>query len=121
MAKQYGVAPGRDPSGLPDAVSAPDEVMEGDAAVADVTQTPDFQMALAKATSEIHDRVLAEVAFEAIDLRGGPERLGAGRKSFLLTLALRRADRTLTSAEADEVCQAVVAACAAAHDAQLRA
>ncbi len=49
-----------------------------------------------------------------------PERLGAGKKSLLLTLTLRRTDRTLTSAEADEVCQAVVAECTATHGAQLR-
>jgi phenylalanyl-tRNA synthetase beta chain len=49
------------------------------------------------------------------------ERLGAGKKSFLFTLILRRRDATLTSAEADSVRDAVVAACAAAHGAQLRA
>ncbi len=50
-----------------------------------------------------------------------PERLGAGKKSFLFTLILRRRDATLTSGEADSVRDAVVAACAQAHDAQLRA
>ena len=50
-----------------------------------------------------------------------PERLGAGKKSFLFTLILRRREATLTSAEADQVRDAVVAACAAAHGAQLRA
>jgi phenylalanyl-tRNA synthetase beta chain len=49
------------------------------------------------------------------------ERLGAGKKSFLFTLILRRHDATLTSSEADSVRDAVVAACAAAHGAQLRA
>ncbi len=49
------------------------------------------------------------------------ERLGAGKKSFLFSLVLRRRETTLTSAEADEVRDAVVAACAAAHGAQLRA
>ena len=49
-----------------------------------------------------------------------PERLGAGRKSLLMTLTMRRGDRTLTSAEADAVRDAVVAACVAKHGAQLR-
>ncbi|HEX3997781.1 MAG TPA: phenylalanine--tRNA ligase subunit beta [Pirellulales bacterium] len=49
------------------------------------------------------------------------QRLGADRKSLLMTLTLRRADRTLTSTEADTVRDAVVAACVAKHGAQLRA
>ena len=44
-----------------------------------------------------------------------PERLGAGKKSFLFTLILRRRETTLTSAEADAIRDAVVAACAAEH------
>jgi phenylalanyl-tRNA synthetase beta chain len=50
-----------------------------------------------------------------------PERLGSGKKSFLFTLILRRREATLTSAEADHASNAVVAACAKAHGAQLRA
>jgi phenylalanyl-tRNA synthetase beta chain len=49
-----------------------------------------------------------------------PQRLGADRKSLLMTLTLRRHDRTLTSTEADAVRDAVVAACVAKHGAQLR-
>jgi len=49
-----------------------------------------------------------------------PQRLGADRKSLLMTLILRRHDRTLTSTEADAVRDAVVAACVAKHGAQLR-
>ena len=49
-----------------------------------------------------------------------PQRLGADRKSLLMTLTLRRSDRTLTSTEADAVRDAVVAACVAKHGAQLR-
>jgi len=49
-----------------------------------------------------------------------PERLGADRKSLLMTLTMRRGDRTLTSMEADAVRDAVVAACLAKHGAQLR-
>jgi phenylalanyl-tRNA synthetase beta chain len=48
------------------------------------------------------------------------ERLGSDRKSLLMTLILRRIDRTLTNAEADAVRDAIVAACIAAHGAQLR-
>ncbi|HEV2970029.1 MAG TPA: phenylalanine--tRNA ligase subunit beta [Pirellulales bacterium] len=50
-----------------------------------------------------------------------PERLGIGKKSFLFTLILRGRKATLTSAEADQARDAVVAACAKAHGAQLRA
>ena len=50
-----------------------------------------------------------------------PERLGSGKKSFLFTLILRRREATLTSAEADRVRDAVIAACANAYAAQLRA
>jgi len=49
-----------------------------------------------------------------------PQRLGADRKSLLMTLTLRRSDRTLTSIEADAVRDAVVEACVAKHGAQLR-
>jgi phenylalanyl-tRNA synthetase beta chain len=49
-----------------------------------------------------------------------PQRLGADRKSLLMTLTLRRNDRTLTSMDADAVRDAVVAACVAQHGAQLR-
>ena len=50
-----------------------------------------------------------------------PERLGTGKKSFLFTLILRRREATLTSAEADQARDGVVAACAKTHGAQLRA
>jgi phenylalanyl-tRNA synthetase beta chain len=50
-----------------------------------------------------------------------PERLGSGKKSLLFTLILRRREATLTSVEADQARDAVVAACAKAHGAQLRA
>jgi phenylalanyl-tRNA synthetase beta chain len=50
-----------------------------------------------------------------------PQRLGTGRKSLLLTLTLRGADRTLSGVEADQVRNAVVAACAKSHGATLRA
>ena len=50
-----------------------------------------------------------------------PQRLGENRKSLLMTLTLRRSDRTLTSAEADAVRDAVVAACVTKLCAQLRA
>lgn len=50
-----------------------------------------------------------------------PQRLGENRKSLLMTLTLRRGDRTLTSAEADAVRDAVVASCVTKLGAQLRA
>jgi phenylalanyl-tRNA synthetase beta chain len=49
------------------------------------------------------------------------EKLGPDKKSFLFTLILRRREATLTGAEADQARDAVVAACAEAHGAQLRA
>jgi phenylalanyl-tRNA synthetase beta chain len=49
------------------------------------------------------------------------ERLGSGQKSFLFTLILRGRKATLTSPEADEARDSVVAACAKSHGAQLRA
>ncbi len=47
-------------------------------------------------------------------------RLGAGKKSLLFTLVLRKKMGTLTNAEADGVRDAVVAACTRAFDAKLR-
>jgi phenylalanyl-tRNA synthetase beta chain len=50
-----------------------------------------------------------------------PKRLGESKKSQLFTVTLRRKTGTLTSAEADTVRDKIVAACAAAHAATLRA
>jgi phenylalanyl-tRNA synthetase beta chain len=50
-----------------------------------------------------------------------PQRLGPDRKSLLMTLSLRWREGTMTSQQADEVRDRVVAACAAAHGAELRA
>jgi phenylalanyl-tRNA synthetase beta chain len=50
-----------------------------------------------------------------------PERLGAGKKSFLFTLTLRSAEGTLTGEQADAIRARVVDACHKAHGAQLRA
>ncbi len=49
-----------------------------------------------------------------------PDRLGAGKKSLLLTIALRSKEGTLTSVAADEVRDRVVAACKQEHAAELR-
>jgi phenylalanyl-tRNA synthetase beta chain len=49
------------------------------------------------------------------------KRLGESKKSQLFTVTLRRKDGTLTSTEADAVRDKIVAACAAAHAASLRA
>ena len=59
------------------------------------------------------------VAFQ--DVYRDRERLGAGKKSLLFTLALRSRDGTLTGDEADQIRARVVEACQAAHGAQLRA
>ena len=49
-----------------------------------------------------------------------PKRLGDGKKSLLMTIALRWKDGTLTSQQADEIRDQVVAACRAKHGAELR-
>jgi phenylalanyl-tRNA synthetase beta chain len=48
------------------------------------------------------------------------KRLGGGKKSLLFSIALRSADGTLTSQQADEVRDRIVAACRAKHGAELR-
>jgi phenylalanyl-tRNA synthetase beta chain len=50
-----------------------------------------------------------------------PKRLGEGKKSLLMTITLRWKDGTLTSQQADEIRDQVVAACRAKHHAELRA
>jgi phenylalanyl-tRNA synthetase beta chain len=62
--------------------------------------------------------------FEGLDYRDtyrDPERLGPGKKSLLFTIALRWKEGTLTSQQADEVRDQVVAACGKQHGAELRA
>ncbi len=49
------------------------------------------------------------------------QRLGSGKKSLLFSIALRSADGTLTSQQADEVRDRVVAVCREKHGAELRA
>jgi len=50
-----------------------------------------------------------------------PQRLGQGKKSLLMTIGLRWSEGTMTSQEADRVRDEIVAACADAHGAELRA
>ncbi|MGC3969305.1 MAG: hypothetical protein QM775_18685 [Pirellulales bacterium] len=62
---------------------------------------------------------------ESFDLKGEPyrdeKRLGPGKKSLLVTLTLRSAERTLTSVEADDLRTRVVDECAKRHGAAMRA
>ena len=61
--------------------------------------------------------------FESLEYRDtyrDPERLGSGKKSLLFTITLRSSDGTLTSQQADEVRDRVVAACRERHAAELR-
>jgi phenylalanyl-tRNA synthetase beta chain len=63
-------------------------------------------------------------AFESLEYRDtyrDTDRLGAGKKSFLFSIGLRSSTGTLTSQEADDVCDAIVAACRREHGAELRA
>lgn len=55
------------------------------------------------------------------DVYRDAQRLGAGKKSLLLSLTLRKPDGTLTGEAADAISARVVAACQSAHAAQLRA
>ncbi|MEN6405766.1 MAG: phenylalanine--tRNA ligase subunit beta [Thermoguttaceae bacterium] len=62
--------------------------------------------------------------FESLEYRDtyrDAQRLGADRKSLLLTVALRSSEGTLTSAEADAIRDQIVAACRQKHSAELRA
>ncbi|MEX2112804.1 MAG: phenylalanine--tRNA ligase subunit beta, partial [Pirellulales bacterium] len=59
------------------------------------------------------------IAFQ--DVYRDANRLGPGKKSLLFTLTLRWRQGTLTGEEADRIRERVVAACANAHGAQLRA
>lgn len=49
-----------------------------------------------------------------------PERLGAEKKSLLLTIALRSKEGTMTNQQADQLRDRIVAACREKHGAQLR-
>jgi len=48
------------------------------------------------------------------------ERLGADKKSLLLTIALRSKEGTMTNQQADEIRDRIVAACKEQHGAELR-
>ena len=61
--------------------------------------------------------------FESLEYRDtyrDLQRLGADKKSLLFSITMRSADGTLTSGQADEVRDRVVAACRARHGAELR-
>jgi phenylalanyl-tRNA synthetase beta chain len=61
---------------------------------------------------------------ESLDYRDtyrNPDRLGAGKKSFLFSIGLRSQEGTLTSQQADGVRDRIVAACRQEHGAELRA
>ncbi len=69
-------------------------------------------------------RAAAEPMIESLkfqDVYRDEQRLGAGKKSLLLTLALRSSEGTLTGDAADAIRDRVVAACSQTHGAQLRA
>jgi phenylalanyl-tRNA synthetase beta chain len=62
--------------------------------------------------------------FEKLDYRDtyrDTDRLGRDKKSLLLTLVLRSKQGTMTSQQADEIREQIVAACRAEHGAELRA
>jgi len=61
---------------------------------------------------------------ESLDLKGEPfrdtQKIGPGKKSFVVTLTLRSRDRTLTNTEADELRTRIVEACGKSFGAILR-
>jgi phenylalanyl-tRNA synthetase beta chain len=63
--------------------------------------------------------ILEQVTY--LDTYRDPDRLGHGKKSLLFSLVLRGRESTLTSAEADQVRDAVLARCQEEHGAKLRA
>jgi phenylalanyl-tRNA synthetase beta chain len=68
-------------------------------------------------------RNAAGATLESIEFRDtyrDPQRLGAGKKSQLFSIVLRRKDGTLTNTEADQVRDQIVAACQREHGAELR-
>lgn len=60
-------------------------------------------------------------SLEYQDTYRDPERLGRGKKSLLLSFSLRSDTGTFTSQEADDIRDAIVAACTKNHGAELRA
>ncbi len=61
---------------------------------------------------------MAEPCLEHLEYRDtyrDPKRLGEGKKSLLMTITLRWKEGTLTSQQADEIRDQVVAACRAKH------
>jgi phenylalanyl-tRNA synthetase beta chain len=63
-------------------------------------------------------RALEQIKY--LDTYRDPERLGRGKKSLLFSIVLRGRESTLTSGAADEVRDAVSAACEKQHGAKLR-
>ncbi len=59
-------------------------------------------------------------AVRYLDTYRDAQRVGTGRKSLIFSMTLRARDGTLTSAEADAICDSVVASCEKAHGARLR-
>ncbi|HEY2882887.1 MAG TPA: phenylalanine--tRNA ligase subunit beta [Pirellulales bacterium] len=87
----------------------------------DLNLVVDEQVRWADLAGTVH--TAAGDALESVEYRDtyrDPKRLGAGKKSQLFTIVLRRADGTLTSAEADQVRDQIVSACQQSHAAVLR-
>jgi len=74
---------------------------------------------IADAVRAAGGKLLVDLAYE--DTYRDTERLGAGKKSILLSIKLRDPAATLTSAKADAVCQQIVSRCQQELGAQLRA
>jgi phenylalanyl-tRNA synthetase beta chain len=88
----------------------------------DLNLVVDERVRWADLAATVHDAAGTELEnIEYRDTYRDPQRLGPGKKSQLVTIALRRKVGTLTNAEADRVRDQIVAACQTAHGATLRA
>ncbi|MBN1589165.1 MAG: phenylalanine--tRNA ligase subunit beta [Pirellulales bacterium] len=74
---------------------------------------------VAKTVAATSEPFFEELQYQ--DTYRDPERLGAGKKSLLMTLVLRGSEGTMTNEQADELRNRIVAACGRKHGAELRA
>lgn len=88
----------------------------------DINLVVDESVAWADLAATVQDaagQLLESLAYE--DTYRDREKLGPGKKSLLFSIRLRSRQATLTHAEADALREKIVAACAEAHGARLRA
>ncbi len=92
------------------------------AVIRDINLVVDEAVHWADVAATVHDNggpCLEDLEYR--DTYRDPKRLGEDKKSLLMTITLRWKDGTLTSQQADDIRDQVVAACRAKHGAELRA